>query len=198
MDIENKDFFVHPSSIVDDGCIIGNGSRIWHFSHIMPGAVVGQNCILGQNVFVAAGVVIGDRVKVQNNVSIYEGVIIEDDVFLGPSCVFTNVINPRSFVERKSEYKKTLIKKGASIGANATIICGNQVGAYALIGAGSVVTKDVKPYALMVGNPAKQIGWVSRWACKLDFSSGKVAVCPESGMIYELQNGELLFKGPGK
>lgn len=184
-------FFCHESAFIDQGCIIGDGSKIWHFSHIMPGAILGQNCILGQNVFVAGGVVIGDRVKVQNNVSIYEGVQIEDDVFLGPSCVFTNVINPRGFVERKTEYKKTLIKKGASVGANATIICGNTLGMYCFIGAGTVVTKEVKDYALVVGNPGRQVGWVSAYGHQLLFDEHQMATCPQSGVRYFLEENEV-------
>ncbi|MCB0645041.1 MAG: N-acetyltransferase [Saprospiraceae bacterium] len=184
-------FFQHETSCIDDGCIIGDGSKIWHFSHVMPGAIIGQNCILGQNVFVAGGVVIGDRVKVQNNVSLYEGVMVEDDVFLGPSCVFTNVINPRGFIERKSEYRKTLVKKGASVGANATIICGNTLGMYCLIGAGAVITKDVKDFALVVGNPGRQVGWVSAYGHQLTFDEHKVAICPQSGVRYILEDNAL-------
>jgi len=153
---------IHPTAIVDEGAVIGAGTKIWHFSHIMPEAVIGKNCVIGQNVMIAPCVVLGHGVKVQNNVSVYTGVVCEDDVFLGPSCVFTNVINPRSFIERKNEFRPTLVKKGASIGANATILCGITIGEYAMIGAGSVITKDIPPYALIVGNPGKQIGWVDK------------------------------------
>ena len=181
--------FVHPSAIVDQGAQIGTGSKIWHFSHIMTGAVIGENCNLGQNVFVASGVVLGNNVKVQNNVSIYEGVTCEDDVFLGPSMVFTNVINPRSAVNRKGEYLKTVVGKGATIGANATIVCGYNIGAYAFIGAGAVVTKEVKPYALVVGNPARQIGWMSEHGERLHFDENGEAVCPGSSQRYQLKQG---------
>ena len=182
-------YFSHNTAIIDPGATIGEGSKIWHFSHIMSGAVIGENCNLGQNVFVANGVVLGNNVKVQNNVSIYEGVICEDDVFLGPSMVFTNVMNPRSAVNRKGEYMKTTVGKGATIGANATIVCGHNIGAYAFIGAGTVVTKEVKPYALMVGNPARQIGWMSEHGERLHFNEKGEAVCPGSGMKYRLSNG---------
>jgi UDP-2-acetamido-3-amino-2,3-dideoxy-glucuronate N-acetyltransferase len=178
------EYFAHSTAIIDDGCLIGEGTKIWHFSHIMPGAVIGKNCNLGQNVVVSPKVVLGNNVRVQNNVSIYEGVICEDDVFLGPSMVLTNVINPRSAVSRKTEYKTTLIKKGASIGANATIVCGNIIGEYAFIGAGTVITKDVPPYALMVGNPGRQTGWMSEHGHKLIFDAGGKAVCSESGQVY--------------
>lgn len=183
--------FIHSTAIVDEGAQIGTGTKIWHFSHIMPNAVIGNNCILGQNVFISGKVMLGNGVKIQNNVSVYEGVICEDDVFLGPSCVFTNVINPRSFVERKSEYKPTLIKKGASIGANATIICGNTIGSYAMIGAGAVVTKDVPDFALVVGNPARQKGWVSKLGHTLQFDISGFAICPESGQHYRFENGHI-------
>ncbi|MEJ7737951.1 MAG: acyltransferase [Chitinophagaceae bacterium] len=183
-------YFAHPTAVIDEGCIIGEGTRIWHFSHIMPDAVIGKNCNIGQNVVVSAQVVLGNNVKVQNNVSIYTGVICEDDVFLGPSMVFTNVINPRSAIVRKSEYMQTIVRKGASIGANATIICGNPIGKYALIGAGAVITKEVKPYALLVGNPARQIGWVSEYGHRLNFNSGK-AVCIESGQEFQLVDGQV-------
>jgi UDP-2-acetamido-3-amino-2,3-dideoxy-glucuronate N-acetyltransferase len=183
--------FIHPTALVDEGASIGAGSKIWHFCHIMPNAVIGERCILGQNVFIAGKVILGNGVKIQNNVSVYEGVICEDDVFLGPSCVFTNIINPRSFVERKSEFKPTLIKKGASIGANATIICGNTIGSFAMIGAGAVVTKDVPNYALVVGNPAKQKGWVSQLGNKLQFDNNGIATCPESGQLYKFENGHI-------
>ena len=181
-------YYVHPSSIIDDNCIIGEGTKIWHFSHVMSGAVIGSNCNLGQNVVVSPKVVLGNNVRVQNNVSIYEGVICEDDVFLGPSAVLTNVINPRSAVSRKDEFKTTLIKKGASIGANATIVCGNTIGEYAFIGAGTVVTKDVPPYALIVGNPGRQVGWMSEFGQKLQFGADNKAVCSESGGEYFLEN----------
>lgn len=182
-------YFVHPSSIVDEGCEIGKGTKIWHFSHIMPNCRIGENCNLGQNVVVSPDVVLGNNVKVQNNVSIYTGVICEDDVFLGPSMVFTNVINPRSAVNRKSEYKKTYVRKGASIGANATIICGIEIGTFAFIAAGAVVTKDVPAYALVVGNPARQKGWMSEYGQKLEFDASGLAVCPESKDKYQLKNG---------
>lgn len=189
---ENKmdiPYYVHPSSIVDEGCTIGKGTKIWHFTHIMSDCTIGENCNLGQNVVVSPNVVLGNNVKVQNNVSIYTGVICEDDVFLGPSMVFTNVINPRSAVIRKSEYKKTYVRKGASIGANATIICGIEIGAFAFIAAGAVVTKDVLPYALVVGNPARQKGWMSEYGQKLEFDKAGFAVCPESKENYKLSEG---------
>lgn len=181
-------FYVHPSSIVDENCQIGEGTKIWHFSHVMSGAVIGNNCNLGQNVVVSPKVILGNNVRVQNNVSIYEGVICEDDVFLGPSMVLTNVINPRSAVSRKQEYKTTLIKKGASIGANATIVCGNTINEFAFIGAGAVVIKDVPAYALIVGNPGKQKGWMSEYGHKLKFDENNIAVCTESGQEYILEN----------
>ena len=179
-------YYKHETAIIDDGANIGNASKIWHFCHVMH-AVIGENCNLGQNVFIANNVVLGNQVKVQNNVSLYEGVVVEDDVFIGPSAVFTNVINPRSFIERKSEYKTTLVKKGASIGANATIICGVTIGEYAFIGAGSVITKDVLPFALMKGNPARQDGWMSASGAKLIFKNG-LAVCEMSKEKYKLEN----------
>ncbi len=185
------DIFIHSTSIIDDGAQIGNGTKVWHFCHVMPKAVIGSNCNLGQNVFVDNNAVIGNNVKIQNNVSVYNSVTIEDDVFIGPSVVFTNVINPRSFIERKDEFKKTIIQKGATIGANATIICGTNVGAYALIGAGAVITKDVKPYALVVGNPAMQKGWVSEAGCTLQFDKSDQAVCEYSGQKYLLVNNNL-------
>ena len=181
-------YFSHETAIIDPGCTIGNGTKIWHFSHIMAGAVIGDNCNIGQNVVVSPEVVLGNNVKVQNNVSLYTGVICEDDVFLGPSCVFTNVINPRSHVNRKNEYAKTTVKLGASIGANATIVCGNDIGEYAFVGAGAVVTKTVEPYALVVGNPAIQIGWISENGIRLHFDDSGHAVCAESGDKYELKN----------
>ena len=180
-------YFSHETAIIDKGCIIGNGSKIWHFSHLMEGAKIGENCNIGQNVFIANDVVLGNNVKVQNNVSIYSGVQCEDDVFLGPSMVFTNVKNPRSAIVRKEEYIKTLVEQGASIGANATIICGNKIGKFALIGAGTVVVKEVKPYALIVGNPGKQIGWVSENGHRLEFVDGQ-AICIESKEQYRLEN----------
>jgi UDP-2-acetamido-3-amino-2,3-dideoxy-glucuronate N-acetyltransferase len=185
-------FFAHPTAVIDEGCTIGEGTKIWHFSHVMPNCIIGQKCNLGQNVVVSPDVILGNNVKVQNNVSIYTGVICEDDVFLGPSMVFTNVINPRSAVVRKSEYKTTRVKKGASIGANATVICGNTIGEYALIGAGAVITKDVPPYALVVGNPARQIGWVSEYGHRLKFDGDdSTAACPETGVEYRLKNGSV-------
>ena len=183
-----KDYFVHDSAYVDADCSIGLGTKIWHFSHIMPNCEIGEKCNIGQNVVVSPGVKLGNNVKVQNNVSIYTGVICEDDVFLGPSMVFTNVINPRSAIIRKEEYLQTLVKKGASIGANATIVCGNDIGEYAFIGAGAVVTKEIKPYALVVGNPAKQIGWVSEYGHRLTFNEEGIAVCSESQQEYQLVN----------
>jgi UDP-2-acetamido-3-amino-2,3-dideoxy-glucuronate N-acetyltransferase len=184
----DKKYFAHETAVVDEGCDIDAGVKIWHFSHIMPGCKIGEGCNIGQNVVVSPGVTLGKNVKVQNNVSIYTGVICEDDVFLGPSMVFTNVINPRSAVIRKNEYKTTLVRKGASIGANATVICGNEIGAFALIGAGAVITKPVQPYALLVGNPAKQIGWVSEYGHRLQFNEQGKASCSESGQEYILEN----------
>lgn len=180
--------FIHQSAIVEDPSSIGAGSKIWHWVHVMAGAEIGEKCILGQNVFVGAQVVLGDNVRVQNNVSIYDAVVLEDDVFCGPSMVFTNVINPRSHVQRKEEYKKTVVKKGASIGANATIICGNEIGEYAFIGAGSVVTKDISPFELIVGNPGRRIGWVSKAGHRLNFDDNNIAVCLETGEKYSLEN----------
>lgn len=184
--------YIHPTAVIDPDCQIGDGTKIWHFSHIMSKCTIGLNCNIGQNVFVAEGVRVGDNVKVQNNVSIYAGVEVEDDVFLGPSMVFTNVLNPRSFIERKSEFKKTLVRKGATIGANATIVCGCEIGRYALVGAGAVVTKSVPDYALVVGNPAVQIGWVSACGYKLAFDQKGRAVCPESGEQYQLTHNVLV------
>ncbi|MFY8037645.1 MAG: acyltransferase, partial [Cyclobacteriaceae bacterium] len=184
-------YFVHPSAIVDEGCEIGAGTKIWHFSHIMPNCKIGEGCNIGQNVVVSPEVVLGKNVKIQNNVSIYTGVICEDDVFLGPSMVFTNVINPRSAVNRRGQYSKTTVKKGASIGANATIVCGHDIGQYAFIGAGAVVTKHVPDYALVVGNPAKQTGWMSEYGHKLVFDKNGIAECPESHDKYQLKEGKV-------
>lgn len=186
-----ENYFAHPTAVIDEGSKIGKGVKIWHFSHIMPGCQIGDGCNIGQNVVISTGVVLGKNVKVQNNVSIYEGVICEDDVFLGPSMVFTNVINPRSAIIRKHEYLTTVVKKGASIGANATIVCGYDIGEYAFIGAGAVITKEVPPYALVVGNPARQIGWMSEFGIKLIFNSDNVAVCGESGQEYKLENNRV-------
>ncbi|ANW96672.1 hexapeptide transferase [Wenyingzhuangia fucanilytica] len=182
----SQEFFAHETAVIDEGANIGKGTKIWHFSHIMPHSEIGEVCNIGQNVVVSPFVKLGRNVKVQNNVSIYTGVECEDDVFLGPSMVFTNIVNPRSAVVRKDEYKITKVKKGASIGANATIICGHTIGAYAMIGAGAVVTKDVKPYALVVGNPSKQIGWVSEYGHRLNFDAEGIAVCKESLQEYKL------------
>lgn len=184
----NKEYFVHESAVVEDSCKIGKGSKIWHFSHIMPNSVIGENCNIGQNVVISPEVIIGNNVKIQNNVSLYTGVTCDDDVFLGPSCVFTNVINPRSAVNRRSQYSKTHVGKGASIGANATIVCGHDIGKYAFIGAGAVVTKNIPPYALVVGNPAKQIGWMSEFGTRLSFDNEGIAFCEESGAKYSLKN----------
>lgn len=186
--MENE-YFAHPTAVIDEGCTIGKGVKIWHFSHIMSNCVIGDNCNIGQNVVVSPEVVLGRNVKVQNNVSIYTGVICEDDVFLGPSMVFTNVINPRSAVNRKHEYARTRVKKGATIGANATIVCGNDIGEFAFIGAGAVVTKSVPAYALVVGNPSRQTGWMSEYGHKLNFDSMGIAVCPESKIRYMLRDG---------
>jgi UDP-2-acetamido-3-amino-2,3-dideoxy-glucuronate N-acetyltransferase len=186
-----SNYFAHPTAIIDEGCTIGSDVKIWHFSHIMPNCIIGDKCNIGQNVVISPDVILGKNVKIQNNVSIYTGVICEDDVFLGPSMVFTNVINPRSAVNRKNEYAKTLVKKGASIGANATIVCGNDIGAFAFIGAGAVVTKNVPDYALLVGNPAKQLGWVSEYGHRLNFDSSGIAVCPETKDTYKLKNGKV-------
>lgn len=184
-------YYAHSTAVIDDNCQIGDGTKIWHFSHVMSGAVIGNNCNLGQNVVVSPKVVLGNNVRVQNNVSIYEGVICEDDVFLGPSMVLTNVINPRSAVSRKNEFKTTLIKRGASIGANATIVCGNTIHEFAFIGAGTVVTKDVPAYALIVGNPGRQIGWMSEYGHRLHFDDQQKAVCPESKQVYKLENNRV-------
>ncbi len=184
----DQEYFAHPTAVIDEGCKIGKGTKIWHFSHIMSGAEIGENCNIGQNVVVSPGVKLGRNVKVQNNVSIYTGVICDDDVFLGPSMVFTNITNPRSQVIRKDSYVTTIVEKGASIGANATIVCGNIIGRYAFIGAGAVVTKDIKPYALVMGNPARQTGWMSEYGHKLKFDVKGFAVCPESRERYRLEN----------
>lgn len=189
--MDDKGFFAHETAVVDDGCEIGKGTRIWHFSHIMSGAKLGENCNLGQNVLVSDDVILGNNVKVQNNVSIYTGVICEDDVFLGPSMVFTNITNPRSAVVRKGSYTRTLVRKGASIGANATVVCGNTLGEFCFIGAGAVITRDVPPYALVVGNPGRQVGWMSEYGHRLHFNHQGLASCPESGEEYQLKNGEV-------
>ncbi len=183
-----KHYFAHDSAFIDEGCIIGKGTKIWHFSHIMANCKLGDNCNIGQNVVISPDVVLGKNVKVQNNVSLYTGVICDDDVFLGPSMVFTNVINPRSAINRKSEYAKTHVGKGASIGANATIVCGHDIGDYAFIGAGAVVTKTVPAFALVVGNPSKQIGWMSEFGHRLEFDKEGIAICPESNQTYKLEN----------
>ena len=184
-------FFAHETAVLDEGCVVGEGSKIWHFTHIMSGARIGKNCNLGQNVVVSPEVILGNGVKVQNNVSLYTGVICEDDVFVGPSAVFTNVINPRSAVVRKSEYRKTLVRQAATIGANATIVCGNTIGRYAFVGAGTVITRDVADYALVVGNPARQTGWMSEYGHRLHFDSAGLAQCPESKALYRLQDGKV-------
>jgi UDP-2-acetamido-3-amino-2,3-dideoxy-glucuronate N-acetyltransferase len=185
--------FIHETASVDDGATIGAGSRIWHFCHIMPGATLGERCILGQNVFISDGVRVGNGVKIQNNVSLYHGVIVEDDVFLGPSCVLTNVINPRAFVERKDEFRETIIRKGATIGANATILCGVEIGAYAMVGAGAVVTKNVPAYALMKGCPARQSGWMSPQGYKLKEVTSNLFECPETGRQFSLKGPQKLI-----
>ena len=190
--MNTKNFFAHESAVIDAGCKIGKGTKIWHFSHIMPNSKIGENCNIGQNVVVSPDVILGNNVKVQNNVSIYSGVICEDDVFLGPSMVFTNIINPRSAVVRRGAYQRTLVKKGASIGANATIICGNAIGEYSFIGAGAVVTKEVLPYALVVGNPSKQIGWISEFGHRLEFDEKGYATCKESAENYQLINNKVV------
>jgi UDP-2-acetamido-3-amino-2,3-dideoxy-glucuronate N-acetyltransferase len=184
-----KEFYAHPTAVIDEGCKIGKGTKIWHFSHIMPNCVIGENCNIGQNVVVSPEVILGNNVKVQNNVSIYTGVTCDDDVFLGPSCVFTNVINPRSAINRRGQYLKTHVGKGATIGANATIVCGHDIGPYAFVGAGAVVTKNVPAYALVVGNPARQIGWMSEYGHRLNFNEEGIAICPESGEKYKLKDG---------
>jgi len=186
-----KEFFAHETAVVDSPCEIGKGTKIWHFSHVMPNSTMGEHCNIGQNVVVSPDVVLGRNVKVQNNVSLYTGVVCEDDVFIGPSVVFTNISNPRSAVIRRDQYLKTLIEKGASIGANATVICGNKIGQFALIGAGAVVTKNVLPHALVVGNPARQIGWVGEYGHRLEFQTNGTALCPESGQEYQLKDNEV-------
>jgi UDP-2-acetamido-3-amino-2,3-dideoxy-glucuronate N-acetyltransferase len=188
-----ESYFSHESAIIHPDASIGEGTKIWHFSHIMANCKIGQGCNIGQNVVVSPDVVLGDNVKVQNNVSIYSGVICEDDVFLGPSMVFTNVINPRSHVVRRGQYAKTIVRKGASIGANATIVCGHEIGEYAFIGAGAVVTKEVLPYALVLGNPARQVGWMSKFGHKLVFNAEGMASCPESGENYQLNENNLII-----
>lgn len=189
----SQKFFAHKTAVIDSDCQIGDGTKIWHFSHIMSHCIIGENCNIGQNVVVSPEVVLGNNVKVQNNVSLYTGVICEDDVFLGPSAVFTNVTNPRSAVIRRGKYEKTLVKKGASIGANATIVCGNNIGKFAFIGAGAVVTKEIKDYALVVGNPSKQVGWMSEYGHRLDFDSKGMATCQESGETYQLNHDQVLI-----
>lgn len=184
-------YFAHETAVIDENCKIGEGTKIWHFSHIMTGCVIGTNCNIGQNVVISPEVVLGNNVKVQNNVSVYTGVICEDDVFLGPSCVFTNVTNPRSAVNRKSQYAGTHVGKGATIGANATVVCGHDIGAYAFIGAGAVVTKHVPDYALLVGNPARQLGWMSEYGHRLYFDNEGIAECPESHEKYQLKDGKV-------
>jgi UDP-2-acetamido-3-amino-2,3-dideoxy-glucuronate N-acetyltransferase len=186
-----KEYFAHETAVIDEGCSIGRGTKIWHFSHIMTESVIGEGCNIGQNVVVSPGVILGNNVKVQNNVSIYTGVICEDDVFLGPSMVFTNIINPRSAVIRRDQYVTTMVRRGASVGANATIVCGNEIGQYSLIGAGAVITRPVKAYALVIGNPGRQTGWVSEYGHKLSFDESGSAVCPESGQRYRLSGGEV-------
>ena len=186
--MKEQEYFAHETAVIDEPCVIGKGTKIWHFSHIMTNCNIGENCNIGQNVVISPEVHLGKNVKVQNNVSIYTGVNCEDDVFLGPSMVFTNVINPRSAVNRRNEYMRTTVKKGASIGANATIVCGNDIGEFAFIGAGAVVVKEVKPYALVVGNPSKQIGWISEYGHRLNFDEKGIALCPESNEKYELKN----------
>ena len=186
-----KEYFAHETAVIDEGCKIGKGTKIWHFSHVMNNSEIGENCNIGQNVVISSGVRLGKNVKVQNNVSIYTGVICEDDVFLGPSMVFTNVINPRSAIIRNDQYSSTIVEKGASIGANATIVCGNKIGAFSFIGAGAVVTKEVKPYSLVIGNPARHTGWMSEYGHKLVFNNTGEATCPESGERYKLEDGRV-------
>jgi len=195
METNSTDYFAHETAVIDSGCEIGKGTKIWHFSHIMSGCKIGEKCNIGQNVVVSPDVILGNNVKIQNNVSIYTGVICEDDVFLGPSMVFTNVINPRSAVLRRDQYKPTVVKKGASIGANATIVCGVILGEFCFIGAGAVVTKDVKPFSLVVGNPSRHIGWMSEFGHRLNFNNEGIAVCPESYAKYSLNNNEVIKIG---
>ena len=190
----DQQFYAHPTAVIDEGCEIGKGTKIWHFTHIMPNCKIGEDCSLGQNVVISPDVILGNNVKIQNNVSVYTGVICEDDVFLGPSMVFTNVINPRSAVSRKNEYKQTVVRRGASIGANATIVCGVEIGKYAFIGAGAVVTKPVKSYSLVVGNPARHTGWMSEFGHRLKFDEKNIATCPEGADVYELVNGNVFKK----
>ncbi|HEX7905949.1 MAG TPA: acyltransferase [Chitinophagaceae bacterium] len=190
--MEGKDIFIHSSSVVDNGAKIGAGTKIWHFCHLAATCSIGEQCIIGQNVFIDNYVSIGNGVKIQNNVSVYKGVTIEEDVFLGPSMVFTNVINPRSFIERKNEFQQTVVRRGASIGANATILCGIEIGSFAMVGAGAVIVKEVLPYALMIGNPAQQIGWVSEAGITLDFNNDGIAICPQTSKTYKLINGWVL------
>lgn len=185
------EYFAHETAIIDEGCMIGKDTKIWHFSHVMSGCTIGEACNLGQNVVISPGVQLGRNVKIQNNVSVYTGVTCEDDVFLGPSMVFTNVINPRSHVNRRNQYAETIVRKGASIGANATVVCGNEIGAFALVGAGAVITKPVPDYALVIGNPARQSGWVSEYGHKLSFDAAGVAVCPETGQQYQLSHNQV-------
>ena len=187
----DEKIFIHKTAVVDEGCQIGEGTRIWHFTHLMPHCRLGANCNIGQNVFIASGVILGSNVKIQNNVSVYEGVTCDDDVFLGPSMVFTNVLNPRSAVNRRGQYLRTHVGKGATIGANATVVCGHDIGEHAFIGAGAVVTKDVPPYALVVGNPARQTGWVSQHGHRLEFGADGIATCPESGQRYKLTDNHI-------
>ncbi len=186
-----NDYFAHETAVIDEGCTIGRGTKIWHFTHVMPGCIIGERCNFGQNVVISSGVVLGNNVKIQNNVSVYTGVKCEDDVFLGPSMVFTNVVNPRSAIVRKDKYLTTLVKQGATVGANATVVCGNVIGRFAFVGAGAVVTKEVKDYALVIGNPARQTGWISEYGHKLTFDSSGIAVCPESGEKYKLNNNQV-------
>jgi UDP-2-acetamido-3-amino-2,3-dideoxy-glucuronate N-acetyltransferase len=187
----SKEYFAHETTVIDEGCKIGKGTKIWHFSHIMPNCIIGESCNIGQNVVVSPDVILGNNVKVQNNVSIYTGVICEDDVFLGPSMVFTNIVNPRSAVIRRGEYVRTIVRRGASIGANATIVCGHDIGEFSFIGAGAVVTKEVLPYALVIGNPARHVGWMSEFGHRLNFDENGIAICPESNEKYELKNGRV-------
>lgn len=185
------DYFAHETAVIDPGCTIGNGTKIWHFSHVMEHCTIGENCNLGQNVVISPEVILGKNVKIQNNVSIYTGVVCEDDVFLGPSMVFTNIINPRSQVIRKDQYVRTLVRKGATIGANATIVCGNEIGNFSFVGAGAVITKDVPPYALVIGNPGRQVGWMSEYGHRLHFDENGIAVCPESREKYLLKENKV-------